>query len=209
MAPMGISISINDVSKKFGERTALRKVSANAASGRVLVVTGQNGTGKSTLLKVVAGLIRPSTGEVRYSDGTSTGDAARFRDRIGFISPELALYEELTALDNLAFFAGLKGVQDPVAAGEALLKRVGLLDRADDPLGSFSSGMKQRVKFCFSLVNDPDVWLIDEPTANLDDPGKELVYSLISERRRRSAIIIATNEKEEVPLGDEAVILGK
>ncbi len=209
MAPMGISISINDVSKKFGERTALRKVSANAASGRVLVVTGQNGTGKSTLLKVVAGLIRPSTGEVRYSDGTSTGDAARFRDRIGFISPELALYEELTALDNLAFFAGLKGVQDPVAAGEALLKRVGLLDRADDPLGSFSSGMKQRVKFCFSLVNDPDVWLIDEPTANLDDPGKELVYSLISERRGRSAIIIATNEKEEVPLGDEAVILGK
>jgi len=206
---MGISISINDVSKKFGERTALRKVSANAASGRVLVVTGQNGTGKSTLLKVVAGLIRPSTGEVRYSDGTSTGDAARFRDRIGFISPELALYEELTALDNLAFFAGLKGVQDPVAAGEALLKRVGLLDRADDPLGSFSSGMKQRVKFCFSLVNDPDVWLIDEPTANLDDPGKELVYSLISERRGRSAIIIATNEKEEVPLGDEAVILGK
>ncbi len=209
MAPMGISISINDVSKKFGERTALRKVSANAASGRVLVVTGQNGTGKSTLLKVVAGLIRPSTGEVRYSDGTSTRDAARFRDRIGFISPELALYEELTALDNLAFFAGLKGVQDPVAAGEALLKRVGLLDRADDPLGSFSSGMKQRVKFCFSLVNDPDVWLIDEPTANLDDPGKELAYSLISERRGRSAIIIATNEKEEVPLGDEAVILGK
>ncbi len=209
MALMGFSVSINDVSKRFGDRTALRKVSAAASFGKVLVVTGQNGTGKSTLLKIVAGLIRPSTGSVQYSDGASSGDAAQYMDRIGFISPELALYDELTALDNLAFFAGLKGVEDPIAAGEALLKRVGLIDRADDPLGSFSSGMKQRVKFCFSLVNNPDVWLIDEPTANLDDPGKELVYSLISERRGRSTIIIATNEKEEVPLGDEVVILGK
>jgi len=76
-------------------------------------------------------------------------------------------------------------------------------------LSSFSSGMKQRMKFCFSLINDPDVWILDEPTANLDDAGKELVYSLIEDMRKKSALIIATNEKEEVRLGDEVIELGR
>lgn len=206
---MAITVVINGVSRRFGERTALRKVSAAARPGRLLLVTGRNGSGKSTLLKIAAGLLRPSTGAVVYNDGADDGSPELFSDRIGFVSPELSLYDELSALDNLTFFGGLKGVRDAALKGEALLERVGLLDRADDPLSSFSSGMKQRMKFCFSLINDPDVWILDEPTANLDDAGKELVYSLIEDMRKKSALIIATNEKEEVRLGDEVIELGR
>lgn len=206
---MAITVVIDGVSRRFGERTALRKVSAAARPGRLLLVTGRNGSGKSTLLKIAAGLLRPSTGSVVYNDGADDGSPELFSDRIGFVSPELSLYDELSALDNLTFFGGLKGVRDAALKGEALLERVGLLDRADDPLSSFSSGMKQRMKFCFSLINDPDVWILDEPTANLDDAGKELVYSLIEDMRKKSALIIATNEKEEVRLGDEVIELGR
>lgn len=206
---MAITVVIDGVSRRFGERTALRKVSAAARPGRLLLVTGRNGSGKSTLLKIAAGLLRPSTGAVVYNDGADDGSPELFSDRIGFVSPELSLYDELSALDNLTFFGGLKGVRDAALKGEALLERVGLLDRADDPLSSFSSGMKQRMKFCFSLINDPDVWILDEPTANLDDAGKELVYSLIEDMRKKSALIIATNEKEEVRLGDEVIELGR
>ena len=206
---MAITVVIDGVSRRFGERTALRKVSAAARPGRLLLVTGRNGSGKSTLLKIAAGLLRPSTGSVVYRDGADDGSPELFSDRIGFVSPELSLYDELSALDNLTFFGGPKGVRDAALKGEALLERVGLLDRADDPLSSFSSGMKQRMKFCFSLINDPDVWILDEPTANLDDAGKELVYSLIEDMRKKSALIIATNEKEEVRLGDEVIELGR
>ena len=206
---MAITVVIDGVSRRFGERTALCEVSATAKPGKLLLVTGRNVSGKSTLLKIAAGLRRPSTGSVVYKDGTDDGAPELFSDRIGFASPELSLYDELSALDNLTFFGGLKGVKGSTARAEALLKRAGLLDRADDPLSSFSSGMKQRMKFCFSLMNEPDVWILDEPTANLDDAGKGLVYSLIGEMRRKSALIIATNEKEEVRLGNEVIELGR
>lgn len=206
---MGITVVMDGVSRRFGKRSALVKVSALAEPGKLLLVTGQNGTGKSTLLKIAAGIIRPSTGKVVYKDGSSEGLPSAFSTKIGFVSPELSLYDELSAIDNLTFFGRLKGVCEPTAKAEMLLKIVGLLDRADDAIGGFSSGMRQRVKYCFSLINDPDVWILDEPTANLDEPGKELVYSLIHERKPGRTVIVATNEKEEVALGDELILLGR
>ncbi len=204
---MSITVSMNGISRHFGERSALQEISATAIPGKVLVVTGPNGSGKSTMLKIAAGLLRPSSGSVLYGDGTTQGPAASFSDKIGFVSPELMLYDELSAIENLTFFGGLKGVIDVEAKAESLLKKVGLLDRADDAVSGYSSGMKQRLKYCFALIGDPEVLIIDEPTANLDEPGKLLAYSIISEARKSLTVILATNEKEEVPLGDEIILL--
>lgn len=204
---MGVIVRMEAISRSFGGRAALKTVSATASPGRLLVIAGPNGSGKSTLLKITAGLIRPTTGKVAYDDGTGVFSPAAFSSRIGFLSPELMLYEELSPLENLAFFGKLRGVKDPEKSAEALLRYVGLLDRADDPLSSFSSGMRQRVKYCFALIGEPDVLLLDEPTANLDEPGKQMVYSLISELKTSKTIIVATNEREEVLLGDEKVLL--
>ncbi len=204
---MGVTVRMEAISRSFGGRAALKAVSATASAGRLLVVAGPNGSGKSTLLKIAAGLIRPTTGKVTYDDGTGALPPAAFSPRIGFLSPELMLYEELSPLENLNFFGRLRGLKDAEAASEALLKNVGLIDRADDPLSSFSSGMRQRVKYCFALMGEPDVLLLDEPTANLDEPGRQMVYSLILSLKPTRTIIMATNEREEVLLGDEKVLL--
>ena len=205
--PMGVIVRLEGISRSFGGRAALKAVSATATPGRLLVIAGANGSGKSTLLKIAAGLIRPTAGKVVYEDGTEQSPPFAFSSRIGFLSPELMLYEELSPIENLTFFGRLKGVADSEAAAEALLGSVGLLDRADDPLSSFSSGMRQRVKYCFALMGEPDVLLLDEPTANLDEPGRQMVYSLIEGLRATRTIIMATNEREEVLLGDEKLLL--
>ena len=204
---MGVIVRMEAISRSFGGRAALKSVSATASAGRLLVIAGPNGSGKSTLLKIAAGLIRPTTGKVIYDDGTGQSPPSAFSSRIGFLSPELMLYEELSSLENLSFFARLRGVEDAEDAAEALLRSVGLLERADDPLSSFSSGMKQRVKYCFALMGEPDVLLLDEPTANLDEPGKQMVYSLLGGLKASRTIIMATNEREEVLLGDDKVLL--
>lgn len=204
---MGVIVRMEAISRSFGGRAALKPVSATALPGRLLVIAGPNGSGKSTFLKIAAGLIRPTAGKVTYDDGTGASSPSAFSSRIGFLSPELMLYEELSPLENLTFFGRLRGVKDPEEAAEALLGNVGLLDRADDPLSSFSSGMRQRVKYCFALLGEPDVLLLDEPTANLDEPGKQMVYSLISALKGQKTIIVATNEREEVLMGDDKVLL--
>lgn len=204
---MGVIVRMEAISRSFGGRAALKPVSATASPGRLLVIAGPNGSGKSTLLKIAAGLIRPTSGKVAYLDGTEACSPSAFSSRIGFLSPELMLYEELSPLENLTFFGRLRGVRAPEQEAEALLKDVGLLDRSDDPLSSFSSGMRQRVKYCFALLGGPDVLLLDEPTANLDEPGKQMVYSLISALKASKTIIVATNEREEVLLADEKVLL--
>ena len=204
---MGVIVKMEAISRSFSGRAALKPVSATASAGRLLVIAGPNGSGKSTLLKIAAGLIRPTTGKVAYDDGTGQSSPSAFSSRIGFLSPELMLYEELSSLENLIFFGRLRGVEDAEAAAEALLRSVGLLERADDPLSSFSSGMKQRVKYCFALMGEPDVLLLDEPTANLDEPGRQMVYSLLEGLKASRTIIMATNEREEVLLGDEKVLL--
>lgn len=204
---MGVIVRMEAISRSFGGRAALKSVSATASAGRLLVIAGPNGSGKSTLLKIAAGLIRPTTGKVTYDDGAGQHSPSAFSSRIGFLSPELMLYEELSSLENLIFFARLRGVEDAEDAAEALLRSVGLLERADDPLSSFSSGMKQRVKYCFALMGEPDVLLLDEPTANLDEPGKQMVYSLLGGLKASRTIIMATNEREEVLLGDDKVLL--
>jgi len=183
------AIEFGDLHRRFGRVRVLSGVSGGAGAGEVLLVTGANGSGKSTLLRCLAGLLAPDRGEVRMTVGERVLEPAERRRAVGYIAPDLAFYEPLTAAENLAFFARLRGVEP--ARGAALLDRVGLPhDRA---AGALSSGMTQRLRWAWALLHEPEVLLLDEPLANLDPPGRRLVGELLAERLERGAAAVVAN----------------
>ncbi|OPZ63763.1 MAG: putative ABC transporter ATP-binding protein YxlF [Firmicutes bacterium ADurb.Bin506] len=205
---LSFELSLDQVSRTFGSRRALKPLTASVSTGQVMVVTGPNGSGKSTLLKIVARLMRPTSGRVTWrSDGKELGIEAS-RTLLGMVSPDLTLYDELTAIENLAFFSRVRGVAGTRASSERILAELGLAGRGDDLVGAFSSGMKQRLKFAFALMHRPRLLLLDEPTSNLDEQGVLMVRGLIEAARNDTCIVIATNEPEEVLWGDFVIKLG-
>jgi len=210
-------IELHKVTKKYGRRTVFKALSGRFVPGKSYVISGPNGSGKSTLLRIICGLLRPSSGEVQLQvEGRSIKETCERGTYIGYLSPELNLYDRLTAFENLAFFASLKGLAVDESYIEELLERVQLERFTHLATGTFSSGMKQRLKLAFALLHRPPVLILDEPTTNLDDRGKKLVAELIGEQRHRGMAIIASNEPGEVEkygqeiysLGDEAEIPG-
>jgi heme exporter protein A len=183
------AIEFRDLHRRFGRVRVLSGVSGGAGAGEVLLVTGANGSGKSTLLRCLAGLLAPDRGEVLMTVGDRALGPAERRRAVGYVAPDLAFYEPLTAAENLAFFARLRGVEP--ARGAALLDRVGLPhDRA---AGALSSGMTQRLRWAWALLHEPEVLLLDEPLANLDPPGRRLVGELLAERLERGAAAVVAN----------------
>jgi heme exporter protein A len=181
-------LAFRDVRRRFGRLSVLRGVSGTVAGGQVLVVTGPNGSGKSTLLRCLAGLLAPDSGEVDYrQDGGATLSAAERRLRVGYVAPDLALYEELTALENLAFFARLRRVD--AARGGELLARLSL--PPGRPAGLLSSGMRQKLRWAWALLHRPRLLLLDEPFQNLDASGEGVVRELLAEHLEGGLAVIA------------------
>jgi heme exporter protein A len=203
-----VELALENLGKRFGGRRVFQGVTASISDGQCLVITGRNGSGKSTLLAVIAGLLSPSAGRVRLRDRSRELDDAERRDALGMVAPALALYAELTALENLEFFARLRGLPARRPELEALLQRVGLASRGRDRLGEFSSGMQVRLKYACALLHSPRVLLLDEPTANLDADGTALVEEIVREHRGRGLAVIATNEPEERRFADREIRLG-
>ena len=200
---------LESVSKSYGARQVLRSVSATVRTGQVLAITGPNGSGKSTLIKAVCRLIRPTHGRILWKLGGKEVPAEARRKIIGFVSPDLMFYDELTAAENLRFFAQVRGMKIADEDIESALDSLHLGGRGSDVVGSYSSGMKQRLKYAYALQHDPPLLLLDEPTANLDTQGVSLVHDLIEDSKRSKCIVIATNEPEEVGLGDIVIKLGE
>ncbi len=138
-------LAVEDISRHFGRRRALSRITFHAGRHTILGLLGPNGAGTSTMLALLATLLRPSGGRIRYGSHEAGEPAATLRAAIGVLGHDLFLYPELTALENLAFFAALHGISAAPAAALAALERAGLADRADDPVSSFSRGMRQRV----------------------------------------------------------------
>jgi heme exporter protein A len=204
-----VRLQVESLSKRYGPRRVLVDLSFEVRAGSVLVVTGPNGAGKSTLLRCLAGLERPERGRVRFREGGQEWGRAERRGRLGFLSPELSLYEELTGRENLDFFALLKGLRRGAAASGELLDRVGLGRRGDDRVGEYSSGMRQRLKWAFALLGDPAALLLDEPGLTLDAEGFATAADLVEQARRRGRLVVlATNDTRERELGDERLVLG-
>jgi heme exporter protein A len=167
-SPAGIRFE--NVEKRYGGLYALRQVSLDVAPGECVVLAGRNGSGKTTLLRIAARLVRPTSGNVSYSDG-STGDKASDRVRPGLVAHATMVYDELTAEENLLLFARLQGVDRPQERVASLLEEVSLTERRKSQVRTFSRGMRQRVAIARALLTEPSVLLLDEPATGLDSQG--------------------------------------
>jgi heme exporter protein A len=186
--------------KRFGSRKVFSEVSFSLSTGDSLAITGRNGSGKTTLLMVLLANQRPTTGSIEFRSGDTTLDQDAVRLQSSLVGPYLNLYDQLTAEENLVFFATVSGLTLTGKQINNMLSRVGLEGRGSDPVQAYSSGMKQRLKYAVALLKEPAYLFIDEPSSNLDDAGKQMVQEVLEEYRRKSIIIIATNEKEEYHL---------
>jgi heme exporter protein A len=193
------------LAKRFGRRRLLfRDLSLSLEGGRSLAITGANGTGKSTLLRILAGVLRPTAGRVvLLRGGTPVPDAERPL-RSGLVAPYLRVYEGFSARENLRFLARARNAPNADERIAAVLRRVGLEDRAGDPVRDYSSGMTQRVKYAAALLFAPPLLLLDEPTATLDAAGLDMVENVVAEWRNAGRlVVVATNRPETAARCDE------
>jgi ABC-type multidrug transport system ATPase subunit len=160
-------VELSELSRRFGRRRAVWKVTLAAHARDILGLLGPNGAGKSTLIGMLATLVAPSSGTIRFGAADGSRSSAAIRARIGLLAHELHLYPELTARQNLAFFARLYGL-DAAQLVPGALEAAGLTDRADDDVSSFSRGMRQRLALERALLHNPRLLLLDEPFANLE-----------------------------------------
>jgi len=198
-------LSFDRLCRRFGRLRVLVDASGEAESGGVLSVRGPNGCGKSTLLRCLAGLVRPDRGEIRAEiDGRALGPAER-RNRVGYVSPDLAFYDELSAIENLSFFSRLRGL--PESGGRALLERLDLApERA---YHAMSSGMRQRLRWAFALLDDPVILLLDEPFQNFDAAGEATTRELLEERLEAGALaVVASPATIRLPAVTSEIELG-
>ncbi len=202
-------LTADDVSRHFGRRKALSRISFQTRRGSILGLLGPNGAGKSTMIAVLATLLRPSGGAIRYGTHAAKSTGSALRARIGILGHDLFLYPELTARENLAFFAGLYGARDPQAAADRALARAGLADRAHDPISNFSRGMRQRVALERSLIHAPRLVLLDEPFTGLDDASTAALVARLRGLRDEGAIVILATHDLDLADGllDEALFL--
>jgi ABC-type multidrug transport system ATPase subunit len=186
-------IRLTDISRHFGRRRALTRITLDAAAGDIIGLLGPNGAGKSTLIGILATLVAPTSGDLHFGEMAASKHAA-LRHRIGLLAHELHLYPELTARQNLAFFAQLYGL-DARAVASPALERAGLADRGDDEVSGFSRGMRQRLALERALLHQPRLVLLDEPFTGLDDSA----VGIVTDRLRRLAadgriVVIATHD---------------
>jgi heme ABC exporter ATP-binding subunit CcmA len=200
------SLSFNQVSRTFGRRWALNRVSFTCAAGEIVALLGPNGAGKSTLMAIAAAMLQPSSGTVSYSGQQAGGGLRR---QIGLVGHDLYLYPELSASENLTFFGRLHNVTDIAARVDEALERAQLTDRRDEPIGSFSRGMRQRLALERALIHDPRLILLDEPFTGLDDASASALVRRLGGLRARGCMVLLTTHDLEVIDGviDRAVLL--
>ncbi len=183
-------VTLRGVSRAFGRNFALHRVDLTLHAGRIVGIVGDNGAGKSTLLDLLATTDRPTSGTITYDDMARPDFARRGRHRIGWVSHHKLLYEELTARENLAFFARMYGIEDRHQHVSSWLERVGLASDADRSVRAFSRGMIQRLTIARALIHNPQLLLFDEPATGLDQQGGRFIIELLTSLRDRGRLIV-------------------
>lgn len=183
-------IGVKGLTKRYGERIALRDVAFDVAAGELVAIVGPNGAGKTTLLSILAGVQRASAGTV---SGPGAGAA------IGWAPQQAAVYSKLSVAENLRLFARLQGVADPAATVTRMLTQTGLSERADERVEWLSGGNRQRVNVALGLIGDPPALALDEPTSALDPGQRERVWEFVGALARSgTAVLFSTHHLGEV-----------
>ena len=210
-----IVVTFDGVSKRFGAHEVLHDVSCKLPGGQIIAVTGANGSGKSTFLRLAGHLLRPSGGRVTVTEATSLGGNVLTREalrrELGLLSPEIALSPELTGNETLDFLLGLRGITFGDKERKALLQRVGLAaEDASKRTKACSTGQRQRLALAVLIASNARLWLLDEPGANLDAAGRDIIRREARNAAKRGALVlVATNDENEAAWADEVITLGE
>ncbi len=202
-------IKVRGLVKTFGVRPVLRGLNLTVARGECVALLGPNGSGKTTLMRTLAGLSRPSAGTLTIGGWSLPGEAAAVRAQLGVVAHLPLLFDQLTAEENLRFFARLYGANEERI--RETLARVGLTKRAKDRVGTFSRGMQQRLGIARAILHQPAVLLLDEPYTGLDVDGAAMLDGLIGELNAAGRTILLTSHDLEhaLRLSQRIVILGR
>lgn len=196
-------LTFQNVTKTFGRRLIFKNINRDFSSGNVYGFSGRNGSGKSTLIKIASGVVSPTKGKIVHQNNEQIIIPEKLHNYIGFVSPYLVLYDEFTAQENLYHFSKIRGIEYDIDRTKYLLNEFELYQRRNDYLKGFSSGMKQRMKFIFALLHNPQILFLDEPTSNLDTIGKDKVYQIIENEGKTKLVIVASNEESDLNLCSE------
>jgi len=205
----GTILEARDLTRRFGSRVAVNGVNLDVGAGEAVAVFGPNGAGKTTLLRMLSSALRPTSGAIRVSGHDLTRDPAPVRRRIGVIAHSSFLYDDLTVLENLAFFARLYGVKDPDSAARRWVDAMELSGREDDPAKTLSRGMTQRLAVARSLVHDPEIVYLDEPFSGLDPHAAGVLRETILRLRgeRRTLVMVTHDLALGLALSDRWVLM--
>lgn len=205
-----MELNIQNLSKSYGNKQALKNFSANLTNG-VYGLLGPNGAGKTTLMNIISGNINQDSGIVTFNGEQISKMGSKFRNILGFMPQQQSLYDQFSARSFLWYMAALKGLSRKVAKEQIdkLIELVNLKDDAHRKLGGFSGGMKQRILIAQTLLNDPDVILMDEPTAGLDPKERIKIRNFISEISFNKIIILATHVVQDIEFIAKDVMLMK
>ena len=203
------SIQTLSLTKAFGRRLIFKEINFVWEKNGIFGISGPNGSGKSTLVKIIAGLLSSTKGKIIHKNSDKEIISEKLHDHIGFVSPYLVLYEEFSAWENLEIFAKIRGIILDEERVKKYMEEFLIYDRRNDLVKTYSSGMKQRLKFVFALMHLPQVLIFDEPTSNLDEGGKKVVYNIIQNEGKDRIVIIASNEKNDLEFCDDILYLEK
>ena len=205
--PRSLLLSASRLTKRFGAVAAVKNLDLEVRAGDFMVIFGPNGAGKTTLLQMLASLSRPTKGKLEWC----TPDPDRERCGIGYVSHQSLLYSELSGLENLEFFSRLYGLKEPRTRALDLLAELGLHGARHRQVKHYSSGMKQRLTLARALLHEPELLLLDEPYAGLDQHGSRLLTGLLGKlKERNSTVLLVThNLLEGLALSNRVLIMNR
>ena len=185
-------IEVTDLTKKFGDFTAVDRVSFTVSRGAIMGYLGPNGSGKTTTIRMLLGLLRPSSGQGKVLGLDIESEAEAIRPRVGYMSQKFALYDDLTVRENLAFYAGVYGVQQADQRLEAVLAQIGLTEQQNERVKGMSTGWRQRLALGVALTHQPTLIFLDEPTSGVDPRARRAFWDLIYELAASGVTILVT-----------------
>lgn len=205
-----IEIVCDNISKSYSGKSIFKNLNLKISSRESLTITGRNGTGKSTLIKVLSNLVKNSKGRITVRENGKDLNAETWFLRTGLLTPYYNLYDELTGSENLRFFYELKLQENKKEEFinervNFFLHEVSLYDKRNELVKNYSSGMKQRLKLAFAVINEPEILFMDEPRTNLDKYGIEIMNRFAVAQKEKGILIIATNDEDDKQLCDRTL----